>query len=89
MGSEGHIEIEMPFSTAPGQPANIWLLNANGRQLLLSDVADQYIMQADAFANAILTQSDVPTSFTDAVSNMKVIEAIFKSGSLKQWVYIV
>jgi predicted dehydrogenase len=89
MGSEGHIDIEMPFSPNPAQPANIWLLNANGRQLLQSDVADQYIMQADAFANAILTKSDVPTSITDAVNNMKVIQAIFKSGSLKQWVDIV
>lgn len=86
MGTTGHIEIELPFSPAPDQPATVWLRNQNGSQQLLSEVADQYRIQADVFSNAILCQTDVPTPLTDAVNNMRVIDAILVSGATGCWV---
>jgi len=82
MGTTGHIEIEMPFSPAPDQPARIWLRNQyDDPQLLQSEVADQYRMQADFFANAVICQTDVPTNLADALNNMKVIDAVLESGA--------
>jgi predicted dehydrogenase len=37
---------------------------------------DQYTAQAEGFAAAILAGEDVPVPATDAVANMKVLEAV-------------
>ena len=39
-----------------------------------------------AFSLAILNDAPVPTPLTDAVNNMKVIEAVLESGRLNAWV---
>jgi predicted dehydrogenase len=46
---------------------------------------DQYTLQGDAFSKAILDNSTVPVSLEDAIRNMAVIEAIFRSGVTGQW----
>jgi predicted dehydrogenase len=48
-------------------------------------VCDQYTLQGDAFAKAILEDTDVPVPVEDAIKNMAVIEAIFHSGKSGQW----
>ena len=50
------------------------------------DICDQYTIQGDLFARAILDDTPVPTPIEDAVANMKVIEAIFASAERKTWV---
>lgn len=87
-GTLGQIEIELPFSPPHNQPARVWLHNQNGSQLFLSEIANQYILQADLFAQAILNQTDVPTSLTDGVNNMTVIDAILQSGDTNAWVHL-
>ncbi len=42
-------------------------------------VCDQYTLQGDAFSRAILEGTEVPVPMDDAVKNMAVIEAIFRS----------
>jgi predicted dehydrogenase len=42
-------------------------------------VCDQYTIQGDAFSRAILEDIEVPVPIDDAVKNMAVIEAIFRS----------
>jgi predicted dehydrogenase len=49
-------------------------------------VADQYTLQADAFAKAILDDAPVPTPIEDAVANLRVIEAIIESSRQGRWV---
>ena len=39
----------------------------------------------DLFSKAILENTPVPTALEDAVNNMKVIEAIFKSSEIGSW----
>jgi predicted dehydrogenase len=48
-------------------------------------VVDQYTLQGDAFARAI--REGVPLEFPleDAVRNMRVIDAIFRSGRSGRW----
>ena len=49
-------------------------------------MCDQYTLQGSAFADAILNETDVPTPLSDAVNNMKVIEAAVQSHEQGQWV---
>lgn len=86
-GTAGRIEIEIPANppawertriqlTRSGQPTEeIWLEEAN-----------HYTLQGDAFARAILEGKEAPTPLGDAVSNMEVIESVFKAAKEGRWV---
>jgi predicted dehydrogenase len=50
--------------------------------------ADQYTMQGDAFSRAILENTEVPVPLEDAIGNMKVIEAVFRSAESGGWVKV-
>ena len=84
-GTEGRIEIEIPFNAPPDRPTKMWLTTAEGTEEITFEICDQYTIQGDLFAQAILNQTDVPTPLIDAVQNMQVIEAIFASGESQQW----
>jgi predicted dehydrogenase len=49
------------------------------------DVCDQYALQTDAFARAIIEDKPVPTPLADAVANMRVIERITASAEKGVW----
>jgi predicted dehydrogenase len=85
-GTEGRVEIEIPFNAPPDQPCRIW--HQRGResiQEITFETCNQYTIQGDLFAQAILNDTPVPTPIEDAVANMKVIEAVLKSGRQKSW----
>ncbi len=46
---------------------------------------DQYTIQGDAFSRAIRGEGEVPVSLEDAIGNMAVIEAIFRSAETGRW----
>jgi predicted dehydrogenase len=50
--------------------------------------ADQYTIQGDEFSRAILENSEVPVPLENALANMRVIEAIFRSGVTGEWLPI-
>jgi predicted dehydrogenase len=85
LGTEGRIEIEIPFNAPPDRPTKMWHTTSAGREEITFDICDQYTIQGDLFAQAILNDSPVPTPLVDAVQNMKVIEAVFTSGESEQW----
>lgn len=85
-GTKGRLEIEIPVNAIPGEPARLWLQNNRMIQEITTDLVNQYTLQADEFSKAILNNTDVPTPLTDAVNNMKVIDALFLSGKEKGWV---
>ncbi len=84
-GTTGYIEMVWPFSPQPDKQASIWLHNNTGSQEIFFEATDQYTLQGDFFAKAILDDTPVPTPLEDAVNNMKVIEAIFKSAADNSW----
>ena len=49
------------------------------------EICDQYTLQADAFARAILNDTPVPTPLADAVGNMRTIEALLASARSGTW----
>jgi predicted dehydrogenase len=89
-GTKGRIEIEIPFNAPPDRPTRIFI--DDGRDVFGSGitaeefpVCDQYTIQGDEFSKAIRGHADVPVSLEDAVKNMAVIEAIFRSAETGQW----
>lgn len=81
MGTAGRIEMEFPFTPSPVTAAKIRLHTKNGTEEIVLDAVDQYTLQGDAFSKAILHDLQVPTELTDAINNMKVIEAVVKSAA--------
>lgn len=86
LGTEGRIEIEIPFNAPNDQPSQIWLQTHKTRQKKTFKLCDQYTLQGDHFSLAILNDTEVPISLTDSVANMHVIEAIIKSSHEKRMV---
>jgi len=86
LGTSGRVEIEIPFNAPPGQACKVWLQNDNGLSEWLSEPCDQYSIQGDLFSRAILDNTDVPTPLSDAVANMRVLEAIVQSAQQSGWI---
>ena len=85
LGTTGRIEIEIPFNAPPDKPCKIWLQSGDAIEEIVFDIVDQYTIQGDLFSKAILEDLPVPTPIEDAVANMRVIEAIFKSDDIGDW----
>ncbi len=78
LGAEGRIEIEIPFNIPPDRPTRVFVTPSDGDTATVTfPVADQYTIQAELFARAVLDDTPVPTPPEDGVANMKVIESIF------------
>jgi predicted dehydrogenase len=85
-GDTGRIEIEIPFNAPPDRPCKIWHQHDGRIEEIVFDICDQYTLQGDALARAILDDTPVPTPITDAVANMAVIEALVRSSKSGTWV---
>lgn len=86
VGTRGLIEIEIPFNAPPDRACRIWLQTDAGREEITVPPADQYTLQGDAFARAILDDTAVPTPLADALANLRVIEAVRQSAERGTWV---
>jgi predicted dehydrogenase len=86
-GVEGHVELsEAPFNPPNDRPCIVRLQRGGEVQRLELAVCDQYTIQGDRFAEAILHETPVPIPLEDAVRNMEVIEAVIASGCSGGWV---
>jgi predicted dehydrogenase len=85
-GTDGRIEIEIPFNAPPNRPSKITYQHGNESGEISFDICDQYKIQGDLFSKAIRHDSKVPTPLDDAVANMKVIDALIKSAENGTWV---
>lgn len=85
-GRDGHIEIEIPFNPPANVPTRVLVTRQGQREEILTPAADHYRLQGDAFSRAILEDAPVPTPLEDAVANMAVIDAFFRSSKLGEWV---
>jgi predicted dehydrogenase len=64
----------------------MWHQRRTGIEEIVFDITDQYTIEGDLFAQAILNDTAVPTPIEDAVANMRVIDAIVSSGERGTWV---
>jgi len=90
IGTKGRIELEIPVNAPPDRPTRLFIdsgidLFGGGITTETFPVCDQYTLQGDAFSKAILDNTEVPVPLEDAIANMAVIEAIFRSAETGQW----
>ncbi len=85
-GTNGRIEVEIPVNTPPDKQTRIWLFINGKNEEIVFDPVDQYTLQGDMFSRAVLENTEVPTPLSDAVNNMKVIDAIVKSAETNNWI---
>jgi predicted dehydrogenase len=90
LGTTGRIEIEIPFNAPPDRPTRIFIDDGRdvfGGGLVTETIptCDQYTIQGDVFSKAVRGEGEVPVSIEDAVGNMKVIEAVFRSAGSGGW----
>lgn len=90
LGTTGRIEIEIPFNAPNERPCRIFI--DDGRDVFGGGITaesfrtcDQYAIQGDAFSQAIRGNGDVPVPLEDALRNMAIIEAVFRSGQTGRW----
>jgi predicted dehydrogenase len=88
LGTTGRIEIEVPFNPAPDKRTRLWHQHVGQTDEIQFPICNQYTIQADQFSLAVLNNSAVPTPLSDAVANMKVIDALRASSNANVWVAI-
>jgi len=90
LGTKGRIELEVPVNAPTDRETRIFIdrtgdLTGSGISTETFPAQDQYTLQGDAFSRAILENSEVPVSIEDAIANMSVIEAVFRSAESGGW----
>lgn len=90
LGTKGRIEIAIPFNAPADKPVSIAIddgrdLTGGGREEIVIEPVDQYRLQADAFAEAVLSGTPPESGLDDAIANMKVIDALFRSARSGSW----
>ena len=86
LGTEGRVEIEIPFNAPPDVPTRLWFQHGDEIEEVFFDVCNQYTIQGDLFSRAVLEDTEVPTPLEDAVANMTVIDSIMHSAESGDWV---
>jgi predicted dehydrogenase len=88
VGTEGRIEVEIPFNAPPDKPNRIFIqgMTMNEGEWVSHPIRDQYMMQAEAFGRAVRREEPLAWPVTDAIKNMKIIDAFFKSEKSGKWV---
>ena len=89
-GTKGRIEIEIPFNAPADRPCRIFIddgrdVFGGGITIETISMCDQYTLQGDAFSKAIREGGEVSVPLEQAIANMAVIEAVFRSGVSGKW----
>jgi predicted dehydrogenase len=89
-GTAGRIEVLIPFNAPNDRPTRILIdtgadLFGSGATVEEFPTCDQYGLQGEAFSRAIIEGTSLPFPFADAIANMRVIDACFRSARTGQW----
>ncbi|HEU4932057.1 MAG TPA: Gfo/Idh/MocA family oxidoreductase [Pyrinomonadaceae bacterium] len=81
IGTEGRIEVLIPFNAPNDRPTQIVLDD----ETIEFPICDQYEIQGSLFSRAIRENGEQPIPLEDAINNMAVIDAVFRSAQTSQW----
>lgn len=89
-GTRGHITVDVPFNPPADRSTRIVLddgrdLIGTGAQEFIFAPVNQYTEQATRFAQAVRGTASVAVPVSDAINNMRVIDALFRSAKSKNW----
>jgi predicted dehydrogenase len=87
MGTKGRIEIEIPFNAPPDRPNRYFVqgMKMNEGYWRTLPVSDQYQRQAEAFGRVVRGKEKLTWGVGDAIQNMKIIDAFFRSEKSGRW----
>jgi predicted dehydrogenase len=89
-GDTGRIDVEIPFNAPTDKHTRIFIDDGKdlaGANAVMESfpICDQYTIQADLFSAAIRENTEVPNPIDDAICNMAVIDALFRSAHSGKW----
>lgn len=86
-GTKGRIEVEIPFNAPPDKRNRYFVqgMVMNEGKTHELPVSDQYQLQAEAFGRVIRKQGKADYGIKDAIQNMKIIDAFFRSEKSRKW----
>jgi predicted dehydrogenase len=83
-GTTGQIEIEIPFNAPADRPARIFISDGGSQKETMEfPICNQYTIQGDRFSQSIREQTMQPIPLEEAVKNMAVIDAVFRSALME------
>ena len=90
LGTSARIEIEIPFNAPQGGAMRIFVDDGSkfageAATVVTLPTADQYELQGAAFSKAIRGVERFPYGVEDAIMNMRVLDAIFRSEKSGAW----
>jgi predicted dehydrogenase len=85
LGSGGEIALLLPFNAYPDVPVQVSVTTSLGTRQIYTPAMDQYVEMFEAFSRAMRDGTPVPTPAQDAIDNMKVLDALFKSEKSGGW----
>jgi predicted dehydrogenase len=82
MGTKGRIEIEIPFNAPPDKANRLFVqgMEMNEGTWHSFPVSDQYQLQAESFSRIVRKKEKLVWGVEDAITNMRILDALSKSG---------
>jgi predicted dehydrogenase len=89
-GTKGRIEIPIPVNPPQGARTRIFIddcssLEGTGIETETLAESDYFMLQGDAFSRAVRGEFALPYGVDDAIANMRVIDALFRSEKSGRW----
>ena len=89
-GTDKRAELTIPFNAIPWETSTIRIddgsdLHEGAGEIITIAECDQYSEQADAFSAAVRGETQLPYGPADAVQNMRIIDAMFRSEKSGAW----
>ena len=90
IGTKKRLELEIPFNAPLGGATRLFVDDASapgGASAVAETLApcDMYTLQGDAFSKAVRGEIALPYGLDDAICNMRILDALFKSGNSGCW----
>jgi predicted dehydrogenase len=90
LGSEGHIEIAIPFTPPKEYACRISIDSGKSRDGTAAQFedfppVDQYVLQCDTAAAVFRNEATQEFPIEDAIANMRVIDALYRSAESGHW----
>ena len=90
VGTQGRIEIQIPFNAPRGGAMRIAVdstgaLDGSGITVETLPAADHYQLQAEAFSRRVRGEAAPSWGIDDAIAQMRVIDALWRSESSERW----
>lgn len=90
LGTTGRIDVDVPFNAPETGPSVLVIddgrdLAGSGSETVQFPAANQFVLQGDAFVDAIRGLRVAPVTLEDSIGNMAVLDALFRSAESGRW----